>query len=731
MFRLLPQLRMPAILRSRPDEIDGSFLEQPTDRGHRNRIRTLAEKAGLAPDVTEALAEAHADVWRDARVEVSRPGQVPGLRRLILMGPLHGDRSLDVIGVTDEGLLFRRGLRTADGNDAPSPREALQLARLDPGRLCHVPGEADPGLTRHANPGTSYAGLVAGVIVNRTLSTLDSDQKQALPFPFLKGLEHVTRAKVARQAALVRHAVADSVDPGILRLARGCALYAMADLEWLCGGMVPQPGHPGRGRLFGVPIDSLNDRELSQARVQAVKAYPAMARAFTCREEFRGVVDRRETLSGAIASWLGVPEPGVRNINGLTWQRAGVPPSAPRDGLAQIARVPRALAPVSRSEHRQVQQISRFAQHLDIPMDEMMRKLARGGSPYRFEDEFRRISGSDVRDAVTHVVSSLLLPASLHRLRRLCEKRMSQGQFQESGVPVPAWNLQIEIERTLISDLSVRDMFDLSNRWHRNLQRHDDRLVTLTSRRTWPGFLGDVDLEGVRGRELTGTPALKAQGRRESHCVGGYSERILRSCRNGATLIFSLEKRDEIIGTVEIRLTPKPEGEGGDANAWGARVVQNRGKNNAPVSSAAETAAEMLCRRIEEAAPARMDEYLAGISRSRKANAAWSRLSDHVRNAGYDIWDPERLQIAWDELSVYLPRAMRKAGLAGLLAERPEDETLLGAPGSETPFWEHDRHAILALDDPSIEVPPMRMEPWNRNMFARAWVEEDPQWMPF
>lgn len=720
MFRLLPKIPLPHLLRPGPEQIDTSFLDQPLDQGLRNRVGTLADKAGLSRALADRLAEAHVAADEAARVEVSRPNQVTGLRRLVLMGPAYhrptisvtlvfGDgpteyysddtiSPLTLIGVTGDGLLFRRGLYTDEG--APSAREGLRLARREPDRLLSGLGAADPGLNRYNGGASVQVRDATDQVLRMTSAVLTEEERAALPYRFLRGLEHVTRARIARRVALARYALNDALDPDLLRLMRGCALQSLAEAEWVCGAVTPETGRPGPGRWFGAPLEAMNDRDLSRARVQAIRAYPALAKVFYKDKGLRHAIDARAPLAPVIAAHLRVEESGIRLLNGVTWQRAAVPPTSPEHGLARLASVPRELAPVRRAEHRQLPLIAGFSDLLKEPLPKTLRRFAKGGSPYRFPEELTRVSPGDMRDAAEYLVDKLLFPARLHAIRRLCE---ADGLRRSPPMSTLHGGMVTDLLRGMFHMMSIRDMFALSDRWHRNLERHEDRLVTLHSEVSWAPFLGEADLGGeVRSRELNSAEALKRQGKREGHCVGGYTDKLLRAGPDRIPLIFSLERGGTILGTAEISLRRSEDPE---ERSWEAELLQNRARHNGPVCKTAVQAAEALCRALEAEAPERALGYLEGVRGVQGRRSRHGALPAHLRAAGYDIWEPGRLEAAWTELSGYLPRAIRKAGLEALIRTETDRYEALYPVGKAVvqpfttesrslPFWEKDAAAI-------------------------------------
>ena len=127
----------------------------------------------------------------------------------------------------------------------------------------------------------------------------------------------------------------------------------------------------------------------------------------------------------------------------------------------------------------------------------------------------------------------------------------------------------------------------------------------------------------------------------------------------------------------------------------------------------------MLCRRLEAEAADRTTGYLDGLRKVRQKRSRHDMLSPHLRAAGHDISEPGRLEEAWDELSGYLPRRVRKAGLEALIAAEVDglrhDHLSQSSSSEKMPsrtkavewfFWERDAEAIARtrLDEPEPEL---------------------------
>lgn len=704
MFRLLKKEDHLHEAYADPGGIDDSFLEQELSNGLRARVHTIAQKTKVSEGVAELIAQEHVLADSAARIEVSRPDQVEGLRRLVLLGrrydPMNdvisyalkdhgyvrknlGPGAITMIGVTEDGLLFRRGIHVE--GQALTGKEALHIARFTPEIMTQDGGMADFGINKRSQSNHALIEDITGKIMTESLQTLTRDQSERLPKPFFKGLEYVTRKRITKRVNLAIYALNDALDPELLRLMRGCALNSLDEVEWICGRVTPENTGIGPGKWFGASLSEMHDRDLSIIRAQAVRAYPALAKSMIRTESFREAVDGRSALAPVIAQHLNIPVKNVRALSHLTWQRASVRPSDPKKKLAEIASIPTDFAPTSRPEYQQIRFISEFAAVLGEPLSQTIRRFGTGGSPYRFGGDLRRISAGDVRDAALYIAEKLIFPANLHALRRISER---EGE-RLTGAPGGRFRKQIASD--LMRTISIREMFDLSDRWHRNLARHEDRLVTLMVDDEWTPFIGNVSLDQITARELSSSRDLQNQGRHEGHCVGGYTQNVLRASPGAMTLIFSLERDQKILGTAEIRLEcEERDGTSSrEAPKWSARVAQNRSAHNSDVTAAAKSAAEKLCTILADRAAERGPDYQAGVREVRSSGTAFSRLPSYVKAAGYDVWDMGQMNLAWDELSGYLPRSMRKSGLEGMISLAEDRMINIRTTAVESMSFEH------------------------------------------
>jgi hypothetical protein len=691
--------RDPVLLGLSPEFLQPGTPPDPETYGV---VRTIGEKTGLPGEMIAPMQEAYATCIRKLRIFVSHPDEFPGLRRAIILGPLW-DGSMTTqestfIGVTRDGLLFSRRLVERESLGA-----TLDAVRNSPATVFSPLSGRPLNLNRWGREGRMDASFPADVIFGAMTGSVERQCDGVIPKRFFGAFHRVTRDRLEERLRLVRFAISNALDPEILRMMRGSAMTRVSDAEWFSGARLPEfpeAPHGGEDRWFGVPASALHDREISRARRQAVAAYPALARVLM--EGVTETIDARAPLAPEIARILGVEERQVRLVQGLTWQRAGVQPSAPIEGLSRIAAVPPDFRPATREEHRQIPLISHLATTLNLGVPEMMRRLGAGGSPYRFGKDLRAHSPGDIMDAARYLADKLIVPARLHAIKSFCEKPENLIEFGQRL----SWHGTLVTEviaRDFLRTLSPREMFSLSESWHRNLQRHEDRIVELSLEKRWTPLLGTADCEAsIVARELSSALELKTQGRREGHCVGGYADKVLRADGRSFTSIFSLEKDGGVLATVEILMARRRTASG---PAWVAEVVQNRARNNGAPAPEAVRAADVLCARMAAMPEDEISAHVSGLFRMRRRSLE-AKLPRHLEKAGYDIWDRGRLEVAWDELSGHLPRRLRKAGLDAFIAGQDLSDaaftTRSGVPS--TPFWERDGAAIAAFLDPGDAV---------------------------
>jgi hypothetical protein len=97
----------------------------------------------------------------------------------------------------------------------------------------------------------------------------------------------------------------------------------------------------------------------------------------------------------------------------------------------------------------------------------------------------------------------------------------------------------------------------------------------------------DLHEEGAAGRDRRGREGL-------SHCVGGYG----RACAEGRSLVLGLRRDGARDSTVELAPAEPGEGDAWDLAGEPHRLVQHRGRENAPASAEAAAALGLLRRAL-------------------------------------------------------------------------------------------------------------------------------------
>jgi hypothetical protein len=331
-------------------------------------------------------------------------------------------------------------------------------------------------------------------------------------------------------------------------------------------------------------------------------------------------------------------------------------------------------------------------------------------------EKLKNISFHDIKDAAEYICYKLLIPARMHALRRLSEAgcRPAITKLYTSDVYNLSWEMVgsvREIGEELLLSFSVKDMFENYGNLLSNLEEHDKRITAFKNEVSWAPFIGDIDLgDGIQAREMVSQNTIRRRGVGGRGRILGYIDKILWSYPERVYVVFSMERGTEFLGTAEIYLKYKGvEGKQGCTDFQWEVDIDIR---DCRISAIAEN--EIL-RVTKEAAPQRAMSYLDGLMEAADRLNKNRHIPAHIMEAGYDIWEPGRLEIAWEELSVYLPKHVRKNGLEGLIKENmksivkyedayliEKNEPSLFTGISDQPFWENDAISMKALEEASM-----------------------------
>ena len=659
----------------------------PEKSGDFKAFRTMLEKHAVKsknPDRNDRkrmtdIEQAYATYLDRTRIFISEENEFPGTRRIVLLGsafismsPLH---SIAFMAIMNDGRLFNGILKPVIQDTAPlsSIAEALEIIMVgrkhwNIERWNQVnPFNLDQCSNEFKN--LSAAGLTR---IEKLVSQREYDR-------IMPGI----RANTVGNLDLARQALCTSLDSDILHCMRDTGQTNVEFGCWLTNG----DGAPGNVAL---------------ARQQAVNAYPMMARDFYLSPVLRNAIDTRTSLSDAIAKRWNVPAVRVKRLSGLTWQKIAAKPNDTKLMVHEILGLPEGSVPNDRVGFQDLEILRNFGFSLyQKNLIETMKHLSKGGNPWCLLDRIKQTSGHDVRDAVNFLVLKLYIPAGLEYIRRITadlnektprsakhRKIFSDFKTASSVGDESFLDLKMKTEKlshekmkktgqsTILSTFTPRELLDFSDWYHRNLARCEDCLETISLNIKWNGMFDSIDLgNGYIARELTSSRELKIQGRHENHCVGGYVSRVLGSTfeMNGRmTLIFSIEQENQIYCTTEILCEQIKKGT--RLHAW---VGQCQDKHNKIPPRAARDMAGRIASILSQTKPAICQTYLDELRRVKLEYNQVSKFGPRIMECGFDPWDSNMLERAWEILSPALPRRLRKPGLDNFLTHIPFDSYTL------------------------------------------------------
>ena len=443
-------------------------------------------------------------------------------------------------------------------------------------------------------------------------------------------IKNILLENVNHNLDLARMTLCNALDPDILHDMRAGNITRLSQVMWLTGGDGADP-------------------EKTLARQQAIRAYPILANDFNELEFYRKTIDARESLSNAIAILHDVEQSRVRNIQGITRQWAACTGDwSAYEAISNILSLPNRFIPLTRKQTRQLSVLRDFQKHVfkdvlddKFSLGEFMTRLSTEGHLWKLADRLEKYNPRDVNDAVDFLARKLFIPAALTGIRKRHDRSFKH-----------------DARLKILTSFKIRNLLDFSDRYHRNIHRWEDRLTSISFQQNWPGLLGTVELEdGHVARELCSSIDLKAQGRAENNCVGGYMSKILEgnTCGETVALIFSIEKNGTILSTVEINCA-----ESDGLQAW---VERNEGYDNASPSDTASIMAEQIVSEIILIKPDAWHVYLDGLERIRIEMDRMSAVVRFGKICGFDPNDRNMLERVWKEFRPVLPQAMRRAGL--------------------------------------------------------------------
>lgn len=642
---------------SSDDELTARW--QVKDPEHYAHIRTLAERAGLADDVIGKLQEGYARQFSLYGAFISRPDQVPGYRRVVKLDPgwqvARGVPVNVLLAVDHDGHLSGRVMEDIDGRH-PSVMDMLEFGEPWGGR--YGAPETLSDLSRFAK---GYRHCPIGMAQAFKRGMQSGAMAGPLPKSFTGPVGGMILRRLQTSHRLAAWALLDALDPEMKRHMRAVHQVSVQSALWLSGN--DMPAEPGQNRI------------LARNRLQACRAYPLMSETFA-GGELRDTIDQGLPLAPVLEKRLQLNRHELRYLQGLSWQKLGLGFRVDKSQICHAVKAAAATGSLSRDTTRNLWRIHNVARKFALSTDEVLQKI-RPAVDAEGKIDWERISKlTDAADMVDYLADKLYVPAALIGLRDRLQnqpehagKPSDQTDVTWKHVSISPETLAVENHafREAFMGMSLKDLLAASDRWHRSLPAHDSRIAQLRTGVTWRALQPSVPCEnGVSGRELTSSDALTRQGQMEGHCVGGYDGSVVNSSEGRITLIYSIERGDEILGTLEL-CGHRKNGDDDRPQGFAFEISQLRGKRNGDVGDEVKAAAKQIRDALKALEPDEVASYLSGLAHSRNQRQGQAALMKDLAAAKYNFWDRKELEAAWSELSVYLPRAVRKAGLDALI----------------------------------------------------------------
>ena len=627
-------------------------------------LRAMLEKTVSNPQAhyfknkIDKFERSYAYHLEQTRMFISRPNQVPGYRTFIIIGP--GIRYpndyytsvIDVIAVTADRRLVMESIIGDFGTDSSVSSIIATFNRLISGKFNE--GEK-----------SGIFGCPLDLSGVKTIYSQNCGQELDLePFlhnPYICGkISEIINREIKNHLTLAYDTLCNALDRDVLTTILDTGILSFEQGKWLTGG------------------DGVS-REIILARQQAVHAYPILATYFSADvyNSMHQAIDNRTSLSDAIAIYFETDTCRVKRLQGLTWQHAATVPNGPKlsSRIQDILEFPEGTVPKTPDQFRKLDIIREFGRFVfSTGLCDTMRRLSEHGNPWRFIDRIEQTSGRNVVDAIDFLIRKLYIPAAINKIDAIVDHDGNIANF-----------ISISESDTSFADHFLNEiraifkpgqLLDWSERYHRNIARYEDRLDTVSSEQTWPGFFDSIDFgNGCIARELTSAQALRIQGKVENHCIGGYLSKVLsgESRDREFTLIFSIEKNNVIRSTAEIKCVREADLENPDRiSHLHARVQQNLAHSNKDPSDDAVRTADRIVEKLKTVDSDTCQAYLDGLNRARLEYARESDIEEHIRFCGFDPLDRTMMERAWEELSLALPRSRRKEGLGKFI-----DRTLI------------------------------------------------------
>ena len=669
-------------------------------------LRAPSSSSLLTPgNMTEEAWLAYLEYLERSHIFCSGENQIPGFRRVALFGSIfngHYDFSknhVQLMAIQEGGRLFCRRI-----DSEPSGKiEFMNVLE----NLESVLAEQNGWKLRKNTRDDPFAFDLNQQELNSNLQKYGFDKVGSLvpqldKFP--DNPEHGLKKDIERILNQIRAIVRDSLDQDLLHNMREIGMIMIFHAEWLTGGDNVSP-------------------EIAQARQQAIKSYPIIAKQFYNIKNFYEAIDARESLSDAIASMYQVDQRRVKRLQGLTRQIAVTFPTKYhleiQKSVKEFCSFPDYMVPDTPEKFRQIEVLRQYSTDLyNKDLTESMSRMSKDCNLWSLISDIEKTDGNNVKDAVRFLAKKLYIPVALNKIKQEAE---AEGTIWDDEQNISESKLNTFTDE-ILSSFSTKELLYWSERYHNNIIRYEDLLEVVSRECSWSGLLDHIDFEdGIVAHEMTSSRELKIQGRTENHCVGGYTSEIIDGKHHSPeekVLIFSIQDQEKILSTVEIicQMTTESEQSYGnnESPVLKARVGQNMAYSNSEPCTVSWNTAERIAAAVMEAGPDAFATYLDGLDKSREERKASSQIDKRVLECGFNPWNRESLERVWKEFAPGLARSIRRPGLDKFIKNSSISWNSRSRRSGEKNFWEkidQDQYSLVKRDEPEDLMDDCDMEP--------------------
>jgi hypothetical protein len=636
---------------------------------HLTFVDTIARKTGLEESQTFLVQSGLVLGLAATRIWLSGQDQVQGFRRLAFAGL--SPKVAMAYGITDSGGFVMSLAKVPE--DMAEKGETLDKRPIGE-LLADFIEDAPYWSVRNAVVGTNFnlnhfgsgSQYLRSELHHRRISSARKymtgvdvgNNEQKL---FFAMLSKTLMARAGRNGGGIRKAMLEAMDPDVLKLARGTRMTDGASLLWLSAA---RDAHT----LSEATADFKSNKP--KYRQQALRSYPGLTAPLTS-SDVTSKIDAGKSVTEALSVAMKISPTKLKILRGYGYRALGQPADLrdmrllddlspemlPKSGKGwsalwetyrslqdDFADMPYRLSNSSMTLQDMQDQVK--ARHI-LNIRTNIRDIEQFGSKYP------DIAGHHARDMLMSVTDCLLIPAISLSTK---DKRV------DNDLQSIRSSLFRRLSARIYISSSLKDIEAMSGRWHRNfvpihakLDKHVDGL----KKHHWESLIGNMEFDVLHIKELTCDRDLEYRGMQEHHCVGGYGSHI-RSASTGTpfSLIFAIDRDDSRVSTLEVRVDRNEDG------LYEAHAGQNMASRNSTPEDCAFAAADAIVERINAMDPSVISNYCSSMSntceqrRKIAPNSSTIEMTCDIqfKRDGY-------LEEAWELMSQFLPRKMRKEGL--------------------------------------------------------------------